>query len=57
LTDAILTPAAPELLELFRGAVAVERRHVGKEFGLRVDLRQRVEVVLPPLPKEQTRGP
>jgi hypothetical protein len=55
LTDTILTPPAIEGLDLLRGPVAVEGRHVGEEIRLGVDRGERLEVVRPPLAEEQAR--
>jgi hypothetical protein len=55
LADAIVTPPAHELLDLFGGPSPVDRMHVGEVLGLRVDLGECLEVVRPPLPQEQAR--
>ena len=55
LADAVITPPAHELLDLFGGPIPVDRMHVGEVLGLRVDLGERLEVIGPPLPQEQAR--
>ena len=55
LAQTVLTPQAREPLDLLLGTRPVEGGHMGKEFRLGIDLGERLNVLRPPLPEEQSR--